>query len=204
VDLFDTETFHRYYRNSWIINPVTGTVAQIRSVKGEEVLLTDGKNNMSVPRKDLDWSHVRTPELGYRTHPSKHYVMYAERVPGRTVTKGFNDGNIRISIPECCRASYAAITDTHINEHIQITSTVAKEIFHPSFLRLEEAIANLAKNPKATGYALSPSWALCLGPAGADYMLLFKGVLVAASTTGADWQWLDSVAEELFNNSSVR
>lgn len=206
MELYDIESLHRYYRGSYVINPETNEVAQCVGADGGSLVLSMGGKRFSVRKERFEWHHVRCPELGYRTHPSGHFVFFAARSAGRTTTKGFNQQNLRLSIPPACVDTHAALgLGIVANTRLQVSEDIAKAVFNPQFVPLGEALTKLAKNPKASGYALSPSWAVCTGTVeGAEYMLYLKGSLVATSQDGMEWDWLDDAARDLFNSSSVR
>ena len=138
MDLFDIATIQRYYTGSWVLHPETNVVAMVTGTDGDNFLLRSGKQAFAVHKDKMDWCHVKTPELGYRTHPSGHYVIYVERAAGRTTLKGFNRENIRISVPDTCVQVHNEL-GVRIAPTLRIDEPIAKEVFHPTFLPMGQA-----------------------------------------------------------------
>lgn len=208
MNLYNIADLHTYYRGSWIRHPETGAVIQCQGAAGNG---SDGlsfigakKDAFVLDKKQIEWEHVRCPELGYRTSPCGGYVLHLSKIAARGTAKGFNRNTIRASIPQACVDYYNTVLRMPLPVPA-LDQKIAEQAFHPTFVRLDEAVIRLAEDPKATGFALSSSWAVTLGMyEGCEYQLFLKGVHVAVSPNGKDWEWLDDTAQELFAISSVR
>lgn len=203
MELFDYRTFGQYYRGSWVQHPGTGVIYEVGDVTENYVSLSRHKERITIPKDSLDWKHVKCPELGYRTYGDGEYVYYASRRPGRSTSKGCNSNNVVLAITKEC--DEAANSLGIYLPRPALTEVFADSLFNPRFMPLDQCLRIMQDVPSALGFALSPSWAVCIGTTeGAEYILLLKDVLVATSTDGHSWDWLDPTAEELFNRSSVR
>lgn len=204
MELYTLNDVIRYYHGSWILNPNDGQLYQVtdRAIPNNHIHLMSKKGNTSVDYSILDWSHMRCPPLGYRTDPSGRFVWYATKRPLRTTTKGLNNNTVRLQIPPSC-AEYMESINYKYGARVDEAS--ANEIHNPTFIPMEEAVKRLVEDPKATGFALNPSWAVTIGSLeGEEFQLHFKGLYVAHSPDGVAWKFLDKDAGELFELSSVR
>jgi len=207
MNLYNIADLHRYYLNSWIVHPTTGIphkcMGQCTEQPNHLYLQSKGKG-VSIDINSLEWEHVKCPELGYRTDPSGHYVWHAQRRAIRHTSKGFNSTAVSFTIPAACKEYWYELDGTTLTVKT-ITDAIADSVYNPTYITLGDAVRRLQEDPKATGFALSASWAVTIGMLeGAEYQLHLRGIHVAVSPDGVHWNFLDDAAQRLFEMSSVR
>jgi len=191
--------FLGYYTGAWILHPHTGDVVQvIGNGQGSCINLSD---KSSIPLEELDWKHVQTPKLGFRSINNGAHLFYIERHAGRRREKGVIPPAIVVSVPSEILGVYDVLgVRQEVLHNAQLNSQVAKQIFAPSFMRLSDAVKRLIDEPSSVGFALSHNWAVCLGQhKEAPFIIMFKNERVAYSKDGVKWVWDNKDAAALFN-----
>lgn len=195
--------FIRYYGDSWMIHPLTGELFRIRGQDPDKpntnVLTTAGD---SIALESLDWLHVRTPDvLGYRGLLDGKALYYLTRKAGRRTRKGVTPEAIIITIPSIVeQLAQETGHDNDVRKHATLQDWLAREVFKPQFVTLEDAVERLQSKKHTLAFALSPNWAVTLGLYKQEpFLLHFKNIRVAGSDDGKKWSFYDKDSATLFN-----
>lgn len=202
---YNINDFLRYYTGSFLVHPRTGNVVKVLGPDketGASVRLSDKTN---VTLEELDWKHVQTPQLGYRSLQDGRLLYYVTRRPSRLTTKGVTPEAIVIEVPPMVQqiADMLGYGD-ETTKNARLETTLAESIYNPEFKKLEEAVELLSSRKHAIAWALSNNWAVSIGlHDSAKYFLHFKNARVASSKDGKRWKFIDEDSEYIFNRSSL-
>lgn len=193
MDSYGEDDFLSYYGDSWIVSPATGVEAKVRRVHGGEVEFSDGSR---CKLADINWEHVRPPELGFRHTLGGKILYYITRRPVRARQKGVTAGAIEIQVPAMVRACAEVLGRV---APTLLDASIASLIFNPKFLSLERACSRLRTSRSAVGFAVSHYWAVSLGFDLAQvFVLYYKGLPAASSADGSHWEFVDADCEKTF------
>ena len=203
---YTRDDFMGYYGRSFLLHPTKNTIVTLVGAgpQPDEVALSD---NSFVKLQDLDWKHVQTPRLGYRTWKDGRALYHVVRHAGRRREKGVMPAAIVIDVPYPVSAvasqlGAAAADEVMLNK--QLTKGLAEQLFNPTFTSMRDAVDGILNKPHAIGYALSNDWAVSLGLyKDTPLVLHFKGARVASSVDGRRWTWYDNDAKFVFTKAGV-
>ena len=190
---YSLKDFIAYFKDSLIIHPVTGEVVEVKEISATHpnaVILRNKTTGMETHTSlaDLDWKHVSTPRLGFRSCPSGRWLVYLARAAGRRARKGVT--------PEAIHLSYPSFMQMPMDIR---NGEVSQQIYSPEFVPMHVAIQKLVNDNVSKGFALSHNWAVCLGIYEIQkFLILYKNIQVAHSVNGTVWEWTSTAAEALF------
>lgn len=202
---YNLNDFLRYYTGSFLLHPRTGKVVKVVGPDKEVAGAVRLSDKSAVTLHELDWKHVQTPSLGYRSLQDGRLLYYITRRPSRLTTKGVTPEAIVIEVPTTVQqiADFLGYGNETI-KNARLEATLAEAIYNPEFKKLEEAVESLSSRKHAVAYALSNNWAITLGMHNASkYFLHFKNSRVASSVNGKKWKWNDGDSEYIFNRSGL-
>ncbi len=218
--------FARYYNHSFVIDPQDGEIGQLtytqafrddnNGVQNETMRISKnsakdvsdmgGKEVRALPPIDhntLEWKHVKRPALGYRHSDGGKKLYFASVNRGDQIPKGLNERCILLENPPQTVAVAAAIglPKTHQMQHYELTLEEAKELHHPHYMRLSDALARLSSDRElCVGFALSCDTAITLGKSeDSAFVLLFRGTPAAYSKDGKTWEYTNPEYKGVLN-----
>jgi len=202
---YSRDDFISYYGGSFLLSPSTNKVVRVLQgdpARESHVILTD---KSSVHLRDLDWKHVKTPQLGFRTLENGRLLYYVQRRAVRERQKGVTPVAIVIDIPGIMTSIAQELGYSQdVARLAQLNDKLAEAIFHPEFVSMEDALELLASKRHAVAFALSPDWAITLGlHSDKRYLLHYKNRRAGHSVDGKKWAFNDSDVEYIFNRSKL-
>jgi hypothetical protein len=209
---YDVNDFVAYYNRSWWICPLTGEIVRIAGIDPDNAqsVMVVSVDRPTIARRialrDIDWKHVSTPPLGYRSAKDGHWLYYLTRKSGRRAAKGVTPEAIIINTPSIMMELMDATGQKKtVANGLGNDKGLLKSLFTPEFVSLSEALDSLKHESKALGFALDYYWAISLGLwKEKPFLLHFKNVPVGHSVDGETWVFSNTTAESLFNTYRSR
>lgn len=203
---YDLATFCRYYTGSFILHPTNDTIVKVMGASRQVAEAVSLSDKTHVRLSELDWNHVQTPQLGYRTMLDGKALYYVTRRAGRLTEKGVTPSAIVVEIPSIVQALSNNLDSAEdLQKHCVLEQRLADVIFRPEFTPLPAAVQFLKDRKHSIAFAVSNNWAVTLGLYKTQpFLLHFKNQTVAHSMDGEKWDFLDEDAEIIFNKSSIR
>jgi hypothetical protein len=206
---YEVTHFCRYYNGAMIRTP-DGKLAIVAGPNDNEsivVQMVEGRKAGTYKLKDLDWEHMREPELGYRNElAGGKNLYYIQRKVGRIAARGVSHHALDV---EPATGVYAAMTSIGLAaeaarymERPVLNSDLAVAIFKKEFLSLDKAVYVLKNKHDAVGIALHPDFAVVKGLNKRNAItLLWKQLVVATSEDGNVWNAMCSEYRDIISRN---
>lgn len=202
---YSVPDFMSYYGGSFLLHPVTNEVVKIVGEDHEREGHVRLSDKSTVHLKELDWKHVQTPQLGYRSLESGRLLYYVSRRAQRIREKGVTPVAIMIEVPNIVSALAQQLGYSDDVQRLGVLNDkLAKSLFYPEYIGMKEAVEQLSDKPHAVAFALSSDWAVSIGlHKDKPYLLHYKNSRVAFSGDGKTWTFNDPDARYIFDRSKV-
>lgn len=192
MEKFTPAEFSQYYSGAFLLDN-TGMARAVGNYLGGDnfELLRKNEPVKAVSLKELDWSNMAFPRLGYvNLNQSGKRMYHVRRMVGRITAKGVSNNTIKIE-PERHTINFMQYIGQSVDNYyadVKLTGDMADQIYHPWFPSLKMAVASVMTKADAVSYAVHHDVALVPGvKEKATLMLLWKGNLAAYSADGNKW-----------------
>lgn len=195
MEQFGVGDFITYYRNAYIVCPnkdigqVIGPHASGRDKI--QLLSLATKKEIVCSIKELMWSNVAEPRLGYRnTLPDGRGLYYLTRKIGRITQKGFSASTTKVElVPGLVNIIQAVgLNAGAYGAGAEIDANMALAAYNPVYTPLEDAIERIKTRVDSTGFAINQQFAVVQGMYTHNtYTLMWKQIPVALSRDGIYW-----------------